>query len=169
MAGRLDVTVAMNVIGEDKLQTALDQNSWYYLHMRNEGFDNGHFIVPMSLVNKLQRFKTPANPFEYLLFNEIAFLQEMSFIVMDRIYKGLNFENGDELAEWILDETHEITHEWANAVWDVLRRELSHNEMKTFTKNINNGSDELFFLFDKDFNQVFPNLSDEFLNKWFPR
>ncbi len=169
MTKRLDVTAAINLIGEDNLREEFDRNTWSYLHLRNEDKDNGYFNVTETKVNKLKRFKTEANPVEYLIFNKTAFSREISVNVVASVYKQLKFKNEDDFVEFVLNEEWEITPEISNTVWNAIGKELSHNEIKDFFNIMNNGSDEMFFLFDKDGNQVLPEPTDKFLNKWFPR
>jgi len=170
MTRRLDVASALTLIGEDKFQEELDRNTWYYLHIRNEMAEYPDGVELTSpQIGKFKRFKTEANPIVYLIYNDIALSREFGVQIAGLIAGQLGFNNEDELIDWIMDDMWEITQEYADAIWNVIMTQLSHEEIKKTFNYINNGNNDIFFIFDKDQNQVFPNLSDEFLNKWFPK
>ena len=179
MAARLDVTAAINLIGEEKLREEIDKNTYLFLHLRYEEIENDGFTLPIVKISKLKRFKTESNPIGYLLTDEFSFFLEIGVTLSDKIYKRAGFTTEDKCCDFILDSIDEnefnsgkfndITLNIIELLWDVIGKELSHDEIIMIFKNMNNGSDEMFHIFDKDQKEILLGSDKIFLDKWFPR
>ena len=157
MAIRLDIAALIALIGEDKLREELDKNTWY-LHC----IDSGKIHIDSTW-----RFTTISNPIEYLLFNNMDFFQYVAFRLSE-IYDHDKFENEDDYMSWLyeqLDEVMEIPIEAAELLWKTINS-YTHNEIREL---FHQEASEIYILCDKNFQQVFPNATKEFLQKWFPR
>jgi len=175
MAKRLEIAAAIALIGEDKLRDELDKNTWSFLHVKNELLDHEHqdlYDINIIKVPKMKRFTTEANPIEYLIFNEEAFVRDTivdSILEEVCLHLGIANENSDSLLETVLDDDWKMTPEVCDVVWIIISKELTHEEIKSRFTRTRTHCQDVFFLFDKDGTQVFPDPSDEFLNKWFPK
>lgn len=112
MARRLNVSNAISRLGREKLQTELDKDTSYLLSIGVKGQDDW-------TINYLERFVTPLEPFEYLIFNNKDFViwllknDRIDFLaknLSDTIRYAEKYHEYEDLIPW-RDEEEDINDE----------------------------------------------------------
>jgi hypothetical protein len=185
MAKRLDVEVAVNVLGKPVLRERVDKYVWYYLHQYTYRQDEPYITENIKFDSEVEldgKIKI-VNPIEYLIFNNHDFgmwfntqvrIDDEDPAMVELVGKitgedVTDLDLGDVMWEYIrINE--EIPTEWQEFLW-LKFKELSHEKIKQIFEH--HDVQGAVYLFDKDFKQLLPvkdtALTENFLGEWFPQ
>jgi hypothetical protein len=191
---RLDVSVLINIVGEDKIREYLEEDEYYvfylYYSVRTSAIRIPLVEVQVDMPPKKVRSK---NPLESLLFNELSFLDfffELSLYCElkpnEEIRKLFGFEEdvktSDKDAEDLLDTFWNLFYKEEDGIRGYFTRNSERESMENYLweflsslsfktiKKLWYDANTAINLYDHNMKQIFPVIDDDltkdYMKKW---